>query len=195
MSFNLRRTILQTAFPIISYIGKVHAPWSHRKLTSKHYREIKSILRPGDAILVHKKGELSNIFIPGFWTHGTIFYGQEGNASIVIEAIGRGVVKTDLIDAILSRDAAIVCRPKFATAEQSATASDWAKQQIGKSYDLFFNPNNDAFYCSELIWLAYQNTMGETPFTLKLTLGVPTVTPEDIVNATKKWEIIYDSRG
>lgn len=192
--FNLRRTLLRIAFPVTQYIGKVHSPWSNRKLKSKHYHEVKAILRPGDAIVVQKSGELSNLFIPGFWGHVSMFCGFEGDMAYVIEAVGKGVVVTDLIDAIMSRDAVVVSRPRFATPEQSLAAAAWAKEQLGKEYDLFFNPKNDAFYCSELIWLAYQNTMGETPFTLRQTLGVNTVTPEDIVNATTKWEIVYDSR-
>ena len=193
-SFNLRRTILRTTLPITRFLGDIHAPWSRRKLTSKHYHQVREMLRPGDAILVFKDGELSNLFIPGYWSHSGIYCGIEGSIAYVVEAIGIGVVKTDLIDIVLSRDAIMICRPKFATPGESNKASDWAKDQIGKDYDLFFSPENDAFYCSELIWLAYQNTMGILPFTLRKTLGVLTVTPQDIANATTKWDVVYDSR-
>lgn len=195
MSFSLRRTILRTTYPLTRYLGDVHAPWSRRKLTSEDYHEVRTLLRSGDVILLTKKGEFSNLLIPGYWGHAAMYCGIQGSAAYVVEAIGKGVVKTDLIDTVLSRDALMICRPKYATPAQSNKASEWAKDQIGKDYDLFFNPNNDAFYCSELIWLAYQNTMGETPFTLRKTLGVDTVIPQDIANATTKWEVIYDSRG
>jgi len=190
-TIKLRRFLLKLLYPITQRLGKVHAPWSHRAIKSYHYREIRKLIRPGDVFLLQKSGELSNLFIPGFWGHASIYCDKDR----VVEAVGIGVVNTDLIDALLSRDAVMVRRPKFATPAEQKKAADWALQQIGAEYDLFFDPGNKAFYCSELIWMAYEKTMGVTPFTLRQTLGLNTVTPEDIANANDKWETIYDSRN
>lgn len=186
----IRRLLLQIAYPITRFIGKIHLPWSQKKLKSNHYRKVVSLLQPGDVLLLRTDGEIANMFIPGYWTHAAMFCGGD----YVVEAVGEGVLNTDMLDTILTRDAVMICRPSFATEEQRCDAAEWAKAQIGKGYDLFFNPNNDAFYCSELIWLAYERTMGAIPFTLRQTLGVDTVVPEDIAKARDKWDRIYNSK-
>ena len=166
-------------------------PYSRKQITSQHYRLIKPMLAPGMAICTRTDGELANLFIPGFWSHAGIYVGD----STVVEAVGKGVVKTDLIDFLLTKDAIIVKDPSFANKEQMKDAAEWALKQVGKPYDMYFDKLNEYFYCSELIWLGFELTMGEVPFTkLKTVWGEETVVPDDIANANKKWKTAYDSR-
>lgn len=184
---DIRLLILKASLPLNAIVSYIHAPWSQHKIKAMHYRDVEAILRPGDVIVSQKSGSLSSWFIPGFWDHASMYCGDDK----IVEAVGSGVREGDIIDQVVGRDAIIITRPKFATPEQMIAAAQWAKEQIGSPYDLFFHPDNEAFYCSELIWLAYANAVGEMPFTLRKTFGVDTVTPEDIALATKKWEHIY----
>jgi len=76
-----------------------------------------------------------------------------------------------------------------------AAAVAWARTKLGAEYDLFFNKNNQAFYCSELVWLAYEAACGDVPFTLRKTLGLDTVIPDDIGLANKHFRTIADTRA
>jgi len=191
MLARLRKFLLGVAYPLTGFIGKVHMPYSHKQITSKQYREIKKILLPGMAMCTQTRGEMTNIFIPGFWSHAAIYVGD----SKVMEAVSKGVVVTDLIDFLLTKDAVIVKDPIFADRDQMIDAVTWALSQEGKGYDFYFDKSNDFFYCAEFLWLAYERTIGEMPFTKIDTMwGLPTVVPEDIVDAHKKWATRYDSR-
>jgi len=187
-----RRWLLETIHPISNFITYFHFPWYKKKLSSKNYRECLALLEPGDVILTQSQGELANLFIPGFFSHACLYAGD----GYVIEAVGKGVIKTDLIDVLLHRNDAMVRRPTFATEEQKKQAVAWAFSKLGAQYDLFFNPNNQAFYCSELVWLAYREAVGpEVPFALRTSLGLSTIMPDDIALADKYWETLYDTRS
>lgn len=49
---------------------------------------------------------------------------------------------------------------KGTTAKQDAKAADWAHDQLGKPYNVFyFNVDQrDSFYCSQLVWAAFLDT-------------------------------------
>ena len=186
-----RRGFLGLVYPISNSVSSVHAPWSRKKIRSAHYRYFLKMLRPGDVLLTFASGELTNLCIPGFWSHACIYAGDEK----VIEAVSDGVLVTDLIDATLSKDYVMIRRPNFATADQMSAAVAWARSKLGAEYDFFFNKKNQAFYCSELVWLAYEAACGgDVPFTLRKTLGLDTVIPDDIGLADKYWRTIADSR-
>ena len=186
-----RRGFLKIAYPFSRRMGEVHSPWSQKKISSRDYRAIDALIKPGDVVLSLTQGQLVNAFIPGFWSHAAIYAGDNK----IIEAIGKGVVETDMIDAVMTCDYVMVRRPTFATEAQRTEAVAWARTKLGSQYDLFFNQNNDAFYCSELVWMAYQHSVGpDVPFTRRQTLGVDTVSPDDIGNADKHWITVYASK-
>lgn len=93
----------------------------------------------------------------------------ENNTNYVIEAIGKGVVKT-LIDSFLSRslDAdgnpkVIVGRLKDSLQNLIPKALKYAHQFIGKPYDQKFEMNDSAFYCSELIYRIFYKANNSNP--------------------------------
>lgn len=186
-----RKKILDFATPLSIFIGRCHAPWSKKKLRSRHVHFIQH-LPAGTVLLTKTYGELTNFLIPGALKHGAIYDG-EGN---VIEAVGAGVVHTDLIDFVMSKDELVVVRPLFCENDAMARAVQWAKGQIGQRYDYAFMSNNDAFYCFELTFAAYQEALGgQSPWTLRETWGEPTVVADDFLKASKKWVVVFDSRG
>lgn len=123
-----RRGLLGIVYPISENVGHARAPWSRKLMTSKNYREVLPLLQPGDVLLSRTQGELANVFIPGFWAHAFMYTGGE----MLIEAIGKGVVETDLIDGVLTKDYLMVRRPSFANEAQRTEAAAWAKTKLGR---------------------------------------------------------------
>lgn len=187
----IRRTLLAASVPFTKRLGKVHSPFSHKEISGMHYMDAKTKLIPGQVLLTRTEGELTTAFIPGFWTHGAIYAGD----GWVIEAIGAGVVKTDLVSFMMTKDVMAACTPLFATTEQRQAAVAWAVKQLGDPYDYDFISGNKAFYCFELTYAAYQEATGKaSPWQLRKTLGVDTVIGDDFEKAKDKWLFGWDSR-
>jgi len=182
----LRIWILTIFYPILSRIGKVHMPFSRKKITSSHYREMTKLLRPGMGILTTTNGELANLLIPGKWSHIGGYYGNRR----VIEAIGKGVSETDLIDFVLTKDEILIIKPKFATKSQMKIAAEWMFWQMGKPYDINFADNNEAFYCSELYVESYVSQGFEIPWEVTKTFGVKNAVPQDFADNPNVWEVV-----
>ncbi len=158
------------------------------QLKGKHYREVESLIRPGDIIIRRFEGYLDKILIPGFWNHAGIYIGKIDNKQHqVIHAISDGVVVDDLID-FMRTDHMIVLR---APARLREKAISNAKKVIGSDYDFAFNFSDSLrFSCTELINYCYSNRRwiikGKRRF------GVYTIIADDIVN-TDHFRTIWTS--
>lgn len=89
--------------------------------------------------------------------HAGIIYSE----STVIEAMPEGVVRksNNWYSRYKTCYGAYV---KNISQAQKDKAANWAKGQMGKPYNYdFYNPNTrKAFYCSQLVWAAYKDTLG-----------------------------------
>src|SRR3972149_3283542 len=154
----LRRWFLKTTVAISKWASKIHVPFSRKRLTGLDYYEIQPLLSPGTVLLTRTDGELSNVGIPGFWSHVALYLGN----NTVIEATTHGVVETDLVTFLMGKDYACALDPRFTvTLDQSQLICLKAITQKGKQYDYEFNTSDiTKFYCSELIWWAYSQILG-----------------------------------
>jgi len=175
-------------------IGLVAMPFIKKQMTGRDYYEALKYVKPGMVFLTHVDGYLSNSFIPGFWKHAGIYCNHDGNTPCVIEATSDGVAETDLITFLMTKDVAAIFMPRFADFKTMKLAAHYARGLIGRPYDYEFQTDNEAFYCSEVIYYAYlKATNGTTPFKLRETMGQQTAIPQDIANAVKKWDKIWHS--
>lgn len=200
----LRTAVLNAAVPITKKLGALHMPFTHKRVTGRHVFSVLQHLKPGAVFVTRVDGEISNLLIPGDFTHAGMCVASgvsESACSLfpsslvpVVEAVGRGVVETDLISFMTSKDRVLLLYPTFATDEEMKKAADFAYSTIGTPYDYYFTPGSKAFYCSELCQHGYEVALGEKlTFTKRTTLGVKTVLPQDYVNAKEKWSVIWDS--
>lgn len=197
----LRGWFLRTMIPVTQWIGRQHWPIKHHRITENDFAAVKAVLKPGMVFCTRRTGELNNLFIPGFWTHAAIYVGD----GQVVEAITEGVSLTPLDEFLCGRsdgkDYVLVRDALYLTDDEKQVAVDFAKKQVGLPYDWVFAGTDDrAFYCSKLVWFAFetayrQSHRTDSPFVLQETLGVDTVTPEDIAEAHDKWKTIYVSAG
>ena len=187
-----RYWLLKTLLPLTKALGSLHFPWTKKKLRGEHWNAIADVIKPGDVLLSRISGEPSNLVNPGYWKHAAIYFG--GPNQTVIEAVGEGVRKITLAEFVLTKDAVAVCRANFMTTQEAQYASSMAMLAVGEPYDFFFMPNNQAWYCSELVYEVIKRTVPiDLPFTRRKTLGVFTVIPTDFWRARKKFDIVWSS--
>ena len=93
---------------------------------------------------------------------GLVMKDDEGTLK-VMEAVSAGVVLTPL-DTFLNRSfdeyqqpKVVVGRVKSAYKTMIPKAIDFIHSKMNAKYDYYFNIENDSFYCSELIHLAFQS--------------------------------------
>jgi len=203
-----RRAALNIFTPVTKTIGSMHLLATHKRVNEDDFGMIKAMAKPGMVIVTRTSGEASNLFIPGFWTHAAIVYGANGSEDgeiRVVQATRAGVVATGLPSFLFSKDYVMLLDPIFADAQQKIAAANWAFDQIGKPYDWDFLPPEltetgittpKSFYCSKLVWASYLQACGpNVPFTLRTTLGVPTVAPDDLAMAVAKFAHLYSNKG
>ena len=107
----------------------------------------------------------------------------ENDQKFVLEAIGPGVIKTD-IRQFLRRSGdstsirnVVAARFKSDFQKLILPAIEEAKSLLGKGYDHVFDIENDAYYCSELLYVIFKKAnsgnevFGLEPMTFKKTLS------------------------
>lgn len=187
-----RAWLLRFVAPVVIWIGKMAWPFTRKLITGGDYREFAALVKPGMVFLTRTRGEWNNSLIPGFWTHSAIV----ATETSVIESTSHGVVETDLVEFLMKKDFVCLLRPTFASDAQMLLAAQIARTAIGKPYDYYFETGFDSFYCSELVTWALEKALlpKPSPFTKRRTLGVETVTPQDIFDASTKFDIVHCSR-
>lgn len=171
----------------IKWAGITHPFWftinaTSFRLKGRHYRQLASIIKPGDVLIRRFEGYVDKWLIPGFWNHGGIYVG--GNK--VVHAISDGVIKEDLID-FMRTDHVIVLRPPLCYRQ---AAVNKALAAIGSEYDFAFDFRETMrFSCTELV-----NTCLDGIIPGKRRFGRLTIVADDIV-ACNTLEVIWASEG
>jgi len=145
--------ILKAFKPVLEFISGKHAPYTHKKITGKQYYQWRDKISVGTVILTTTRGELTNIFNPVKIKHSGIYVGKILNDDIcyIAESTRNGVILTDLVTFLTTKDIAIGCKPKFiVTDNQKFGIQEKALNYIGKKYDYYFEKNKDEMYCFEL---------------------------------------------
>lgn len=142
--------ILNLIKPVIIYLGSLHSPWSRKKITGKFYYKVRDIIEPGTVLLTTTYGEFSNLLNPLDIKHAAIYIGRDSKGiCYVTEAVGSGVILTDLVSFLLTKDVVIGVKPKFLAVKDKGLLFEEAKKFIGIPYDFSFKIGNKALYCFE----------------------------------------------
>ena len=131
-------------------------------------------------------------------THVGIVAGGAGAEPIVIEAVSAGVVRTPLKE-FLARSLDAKGRPKVAVGrvtgparELIAAALARAGELVGSPYDEVFAIDNDAYYCSELVYVIFlQANRGRPVFML----APMTFKDPDTGKTFPAWQEYFDKLG
>lgn len=96
-----------------------------------------------------------------------------GNENFVIEATSKGGVRRITLDEYLheaghdDKGRPLVAVYRLRDGSPAAAAVERAKLHLGRPYDFAFLPDNDAYYCSELVYESYLDDNGEHIFTAR----------------------------
>ncbi|WP_297506195.1 YiiX/YebB-like N1pC/P60 family cysteine hydrolase [Thermococcus sp.] len=166
---------------------------------SDHWHPYPSGIIPGDIVIGHNP--LSDLIIPGYWTHTGIIAYYDSNAGdwVVIEAWDNpsAVRMVYLSDFLKRYDTVAVLRVRT-TNEIRLAAVNFAFQQLGKPYDWKWwtkEVYGDSYYCSELVWASYKAVGGpdidaHPGFSWKYLWGVA---PQEIYDDGDTYVIYYHS--
>lgn len=179
----IRWLLLKLAYPMLKWLGEIYP---ERLMTPSFVSDAKNNMRAGDVLITHENMVITNLLIPGYFTHAAIYIGY----GMIVEATGIGVHAIPIEKFLYEKDAVTILRPSFADEKQCFDAALFAEQLIGSKYDFSFSSGNKAFYCAELVWYCYDKTINLCPFTMRETLGVLTVTPEDFNKARDKFNVV-----
>lgn len=178
----IRRMILRLLYPLTLLLGKIGV---HRRIQDEQFDLIKNLVMPGDILLSRKKFELSNLFIPGKYKHASLLIMSD----IIIEATGDGVKFKSLASFLFDKDHICLLRLKNLNTDELACMKMVGQKIHNKPYDYYFENSEKAFYCSELIYyLLKSSCQFFQTFTLRKSLGVDTVIPNDFYLATKYFD-------
>jgi len=180
---NLRYQFLKASLPLTKALGKVGV---HRRIKDNEYYAIDRDLYAGCVLLSRKRYELSNLFIPGKYTHAAIFNGHK-----IVEAVGEGIREVSLAYFCYDKDYIAIMEPNDISNTEIKDMCVDMQNYIGLKYDYYFDSKNKSYYCSELVYqLLTKNVASFREFEMRESLGVKTVTPDDFYKAKKYFNLI-----
>lgn len=144
----VQKIALQLCSPFARMANKIN--WRFGRRYQCSYQSINNPfyeLSPGTIVLTHKKFELTNIFIGGYWTHAALV----SSNGTVIEAIYKGVVENDIKQFFNTVDDYILLKPALRNKLTGVQVVDNAKKYLGMPYNFSFIPNDKEITCVELI--------------------------------------------
>ncbi|HLE11386.1 MAG: hypothetical protein A2504_17205 [Bdellovibrionales bacterium RIFOXYD12_FULL_39_22] len=136
-------------------------------------------LKDGDLIFIKSQSSqaaLLRLATNSEWTHVGMLFKQKNNWE-VIEAIQP--VKWTSLDKFIARSkksSFSIRRPNFSF--NSSKLKEYSEQRLGKNYDLIFSWDEERWYCSELVFKAYQSVADQEIGSLEEISGLRVNRPE-----------------
>ena len=143
--------ILKILTPFIKWIGSIASPWSHKEVTGVEYYKVRDKIEVGTIMLTSTFGELSNLINPEKIKHGGIYIGMKDGIGYVLEATKKGVILTDLVTFMTTKDVIVGFKSNYLTEEDKALLPTEAKRLVGTPYDYLFQDSEKSMYCFETI--------------------------------------------
>lgn len=203
-SLNRRRnsTLNQILFALFEGSGRaiseMQNPFHHKRVSPDIIREVRRLLRPGDAIVTRHDDAFSNLFLPGYWPHAALYVGSmEERRALGIEMQGsrwhhckdparvleakKDGVRFRRLTHTLHVDAFTVIRPQLEP-PLLAHALSRAAEHEGKFYDFEFDfRRSDRLVCTEVVYRGF-HAVGGLQFNLTKRAGRPTFSAEDLLD-------------
>lgn len=135
----------------------IYDPYEY-KVNGNDWKEFVEFLKPGDIVLRAYDHYLIGDIIPGRYSHAGLYIGD----NTIIHAVGNGISKIHIFD-FAKCDGLAIIRPTVSS-KVITRAIIYAKNQIGKNYDFYFNFEDETSYsCTELIYWCYKDAINIKP--------------------------------
>lgn len=113
------------------------------------YSRFQSQVLEADVILSHRRFELTNFFIGGYYTHAGIVIGY----GKIVEVTSKGVKETHWQDFLNHVDDFVILRKN--NIENKDLIINKTLMEVGKKYNFTFIPNPITLNCSELVFKVF----------------------------------------
>jgi hypothetical protein len=136
--------------PLIKFLGHIGLP--KNKITGKEYFKYRDKINIGGIFLTKTNYEFSNLMNPCKLKHGAIYVGniKDDEIKYVLESTGKGVILTDLVTFLTTKDHVVYVEYKHSTKTCFSKLTKFVNLVLDIPYDYLFNPDGKAFYCFEL---------------------------------------------
>jgi len=137
---------------LIKLLGELKFPlFKRQNLKADAFNSVREQAKVGDVIFSTSAGFFVNILNPSKpYKHAGIISRVEGCQIIVTEAIGKGVVETDLFDFFENKTMIALYSPNMKADMEIVQAC------VGLPYDYLFKKGNKKYYCFELVAYAFK---------------------------------------
>ena len=192
--------LLTIVMPFVKWWGKLHLPFTHKKVTGEHYYSWRDSIEIGTVLLTKTNGELSNLINPTNLKHAGLYVGKvfpNSDVRYVIEANKYGVVYTDLVTFLTTKDVVVGVLPRFIRTSKAIfnkKLKSVADKYVGLPYDYLFNKDGRAFYCFELAATCLKDIYPELGLKCREILKGKRIYDENTFLDDKYFRIVFDSR-
>jgi hypothetical protein len=163
----------------------------YTNLRGKKYHALYQQLIPGDVILTIDKKKLTTLLIPGEFSHAAMCVSLNKKWE-VSEMTHSDYTKSCFFDICKESDRVVIMRCRKITEEQLTNAIEKCKSLQDATYDAEFSLGIKELYCSELIYVSYENNLIEANLEDFVGLGREYISPVGLYHA-KNLKIVVDS--
>jgi hypothetical protein len=185
MQTRMYRYLLKHVIPYIRFTTY------YTNLRGKKYHALYEKLEAGDVILTIDKKKLTTLLIPGEFSHAAMCVSLDKKWE-VSEMTHTDYTKSCFFDICKESDRVVIMRCKKITEEQLSTAIETCKSMKEAKYDTEFSLGISALYCSELIYVSYENNLIQANLEDFVGLGRPYISPVGLYHA-ENLEVVIDS--
>lgn len=189
--------LLKFLRPFVKWVGNLYWPFTRKKVTGWHYFKYRDLIEIGTVFLTKTNGEFTNYINPASKDikHSGIYIGKIEGIPTVIEAVGKGVVLTDLVSFLTSKDRVIGLNPNFLDYDDKKYLPLEALKFKGLPYDYLFKSGNKAFYCFELVVNIFKSTVPSAILKTEEIVKGYLIYDESTFLEDDRFKIIFDTKG
>ena len=185
MQTKIYRYLLKHVIPYIRFTTY------YTNLRGKKYHALYQQLLPGDVILTIDKKKLTTLLIPGEFSHAAMCVSLDAEWE-VSEMTHSDYTKSCFFDICKESDRVVIMRCKKITDEQLSKAIEKCKSLEDATYDVEFSLGIKELYCSELIYVSYENNLIGANLEDFVGLGRDYISPVGLYHA-KNLKVVVDS--
>ncbi len=155
MLYKIKKFIIKWFGDILIYKYPIFIIFGHTayKMKGEDVRDVLNVIKPGDIVLRRYNNYLSGLLIPGYFTHASIYVGDDK----IVHMLANGVTQEDILTFCRCDNIAII----HCNSEQiSNIAIDKANEVLAKGaqYDYNFDfADEERFSCTEIINHIYED--------------------------------------
>jgi uncharacterized protein YneF (UPF0154 family) len=175
--FRQKERFMEAQYEMIHSLGRAFGMFVGRfegpNDAAKNARQLASLLRPLDIVMMKSPQRLTDRLIPGYFGHVAVCLStpgtDKGNTPTdpeqirMIEAVRKSGVRISSLEDFAEGKTFLILRPVGLTQKQQQTIRNNLLKQLNKAYDFHYNVFSlDRIACTELIYAGFDHVLWET---------------------------------